>query len=192
MKLESLIEGIVPLESVNGNPEVRNICFDSRKAGEGSCFVAQVGTRVDGHDYIETAISQGAVAVVCQRKPEALHQGVTYVLVENSDLALGIMADNYYGHPSRRLKLVGVTGTNGKTTTVTLLHSMFRKHGCHVGLLSTIVNKIDDEEIPSTHTTPDALELNSLLSRMVEAGCTYAFMEVSSHICGRSVQQHHA
>ena len=169
------------MEPVNGNPEVRNICFDSRKAGEGSCFVAQVGTRVDGHDYIETAISQGAVAVVCQRKPEALHQGVTYVLVENSDLALGIMADNYYGHPSRRLKLVGVTGTNGKTTTVTLLHSMFRKHGCHVGLLSTIVNKIDDEEIPSTHTTPDALELNSLLSRMVEAGCTYAFMEVSSH-----------
>lgn len=181
MKLESLIEGIVPLEPVDGNPEVRNICFDSRKAGEGSCFVAQVGTRVDGHEYIETAISQGAVAVVCQRKPEVLHQGVTYVLVENSDLALGIMADNYYGHPSRRLKLVGVTGTNGKTTTVTLLHSMFRKHGCHVGLLSTIVNKIDDEEIPSTHTTPDALELNSLLSRMVEAGCTYAFMEVSSH-----------
>ena len=169
------------MEPVDGNPEVCNICFDSRKAGEGSCFVAQVGTRVDGHDYIETAISQGAVAVVCQRKPEVLHQGVTYVLVENSDLALGIMADNYYGHPSRRLKLVGVTGTNGKTTTVTLLHSMFRKHGCHVGLLSTIVNKIDDEEIPSTHTTPDALELNSLLSRMVEAGCTYAFMEVSSH-----------
>ena len=181
MKLLSLIEGITPLTAVDGNPEVRDVCFDSRKAGEGSCFVAQVGTHVDGHDYIGTAVKQGAVAVVCQRMPESRQEGVVYVVVENSDVALGVMADNFYGHPSRRLKLVGITGTNGKTTTVTLLHRLFRAHGCKAGLLSTIVNRIDDEEVPSTHTTPDALELNSLLHRMVEAGCEYAFMEVSSH-----------
>jgi UDP-N-acetylmuramoyl-L-alanyl-D-glutamate--2,6-diaminopimelate ligase len=113
--------------------------------------------------------------------PESLAPGVAYVQVEDSDIALGVMADCFYGHPSRQLKLVGVTGTNGKTTTVTLLHRLFREYGCHAGLLSTIVNKVDDEAIPSTHTTPDALELNSLLSRMVQAGCQYAFIEVSSH-----------
>ena len=181
MKLLTLIEGIAPLNTVTANPEVCDICFDSRKVGKDSCFVAQVGTHVDGHEYIDTAVKQGAVAVVCQRMPEHLQQGVAYVMVENSDLALGVMADNFYGHPSRQLKLVGITGTNGKTTTVTLLHRLFRTHGCHAGLLSTIVNKIDDEEVPATHTTPDALELNRLLSRMVAAGCEYAFMEVSSH-----------
>ena len=181
MKLLTLIEGIAPLNAVTANHEVCDICFDSRKVGKDSCFVAQVGTHVDGHEYIDTAVKQGAVAVVCQRMPEHLQQGVAYVMVENSDLALGVMADNFYGHPSRQLKLVGITGTNGKTTTVTLLHRLFRTHGCHAGLLSTIVNKIDDEEVPATHTTPDALELNRLLSRMVEAGCEYAFMEVSSH-----------
>ena len=163
------------------DPEVNAICFDSRKVGEGSCFVAQVGTRVDGHEYIDTAVRQGAMAVVCQQLPKVQKEGVAYVLVENSDSALGMMADNYYGHPSRHLQLVGITGTNGKTTTVTLLHRMFREAGYHAGLLSTIVNKIDEEEIPSTHTTPDALELNALLHRMVDAGCKYAFMEVSSH-----------
>lgn len=171
---------------VDLNPEVGNICFDSRKAGEGSCFVAQVGTKVDGHAYIDATIKAGAVAVVCQRMPQNKEAGVAYVVVENSDLALGIMADNFFGHPSRQLKLVGITGTNGKTTTVTLLHRMFRQHGYHVGLLSTIVNKIDETEFPSTHTTPDAIALNSLLRQMVDAGCQYAFMEVSSH----SAQQH--
>ncbi len=181
MKLSSLIEGISPLAPVTGNPEVKDICFDSRRVTAGSCFVAQTGTRVDGHDYIMLAVQQGAVAVVCQRLPEQPCPGVAFVLVENSDIALGIIADNYYGHPSRQLSLIGVTGTNGKTTTVTLLHRLFRSYGYHAGLLSTIVNKIDEQEVPSTHTTPDALELNSMLRRMVDAGCQYAFMECSSH-----------
>lgn len=163
------------------DPEVSDICFDSRKVGKGSCFVAQVGTKVDGHTYIDATIKAGAVAVVCQQMPEKPHKGVAYVVVENSDVALGVMADNYYGHPSRQLKLVGITGTNGKTTTVTLLHRLFREHDCHAGLISTIVNKIDETEVPATHTTPDALELNRLMRQMVDAGCEYAFMEVSSH-----------
>ncbi len=181
MKLFDLINGITPLTQVALNPEVTDICFDSRKVGQGSCFVAQVGTKVDGHQYIDACIQQGAVAVVCERMPQKVSPQVAYVVVENSDLALGIMADNFYGHPSRQLRLIGITGTNGKTTTVTLLHRMFRQNGYHVGLLSTIVNKIDEVEVPATHTTPDALELNSLLHQMVQAGCQYAFMEVSSH-----------
>ena len=181
MRLSEIIKGIETLAPVALDPAVKGICFDSRKAGQGSCFVAQVGTRVDGHQYIDAVTAQGAVAVVCQQLPEKQQEGVAYVLVENSDKALGMMADNWYGHPSRHLRLIGITGTNGKTTTVTLLHRMFRDKGYHAGLLSTIVNKIDEEEIPATHTTPDALELNSLLRRMVDAGCQYAFMEVSSH-----------
>lgn len=166
---------------VSLDPEVNSICFDSRKVGEGSCFVAQVGTKVDGHQYIDATIKAGAVAVVCQQLPAQQKEGVAYVVVDNSDKALGIMADNFYGHPSKQLKLVGITGTNGKTTTVTLLHNMFRACGYHVGLLSTIVNKIDEQEVPTTHTTPDAVEINRLLRQMVDAGCQYAFMEVSSH-----------
>lgn len=199
MKLTDIIQGIVPLAPLSLDPEVNGIYFDSRKVGEGGCFVAQVGTHVDGHQYIDKAVERGAVAIVCQKDAlthidesanepeEVLHRlekrygDVAFVMVENSDFALGVMADNYYGHPSRQLKLVGITGTNGKTTTVTLLHRLFREKGFHVGLLSTIVNKVDEEEIPSTHTTPDALQLNSLLRRMVDSGCQYAFMEVSSH-----------
>ena len=181
MRLFEILKGIEPLQTIGGDPEVGGICFDSRQVGQGSCFVAQVGTRTDGHDYIDAAVHDGAVAVVCQRMPEHCTDGVAYVQVADSDLALGVMADNYYGHPSHRLKLVGVTGTNGKTTTVTLLHRMFREAGCHAGLISTIVNKIDETEVPATHTTPDALELNRLLAEMVAAGCEYAFMEVSSH-----------
>ena len=181
MKLSDIIKGLQPTMPVALDPEVSDICFDSRKVGKGSCFVAQVGTKVDGHAFIDATIQAGAVAVVCQQLPKQLQDGVAYVVVENSDKTLGVMADNYYGHPSRQLKLVGITGTNGKTTTVTLLHRMFREHGCHVGLISTIVNKIDETEVPATHTTPDALELNQLLRKMVDAGCEYAFMEVSSH-----------
>ena len=181
MKLLSLIEGIAPLNTVTANPEVCDICFDSRKVVAGSCFVAQVGVQVDGHKFIDSAVEKGAVAVVCQQLPQHIDEKVAYVVVENSDVALGLMADNFYHHPSRQLKLVGITGTNGKTTTVTLLYRLFRLYGEHVGLLSTIVNRIDEEEIPATHTTPDALQLNQLLRRMVDAGCRYAFMEVSSH-----------
>lgn len=186
MKLLDIINGLATKMPVDLNPEVDNICFDSRKVGKGSCFVAQVGTKVDGHKYIDATIEAGAVAVVCQEMPKEVKDGVAYVVVDNTDMALGVMADNFYGHPSRELKLVGITGTNGKTTTVTLLHRMFREYGFHVGLLSTIVNKIDEKEIPATHTTPDAIALNSLLRQMVDAGCEYAFMEVSSH----SVVQH--
>lgn len=181
MKLSEIIKGINILQPVTIDPEVTSICFDSRKAEAGSCFVAQEGTKVNGHNFIDATIESGAVAIVCQRMPNKINDGVAYVLVENSDYALGIMANNFYGHPSSQLKLVGITGTNGKTTTVTLLHRMFREHGYHTGLISTIVNKIDETEIPATHTTPDALSLNSLLRQMVDADCQYAFMEVSSH-----------
>ena len=181
MKLKSLLNNVDC--QIFGNPdvEIANIAFDSRKVGEGTCFVAQVGVHVDGHQYIEPSIAAGAKAIVCQALPQHQQPGVCYLLTPNSDIALGQLASNYYGNPSSKLKLIGITGTNGKTTTVTLLHNMFRMLGHHVGLLSTIVNKIDDEEFPATHTTPDALALNSLLAQMVERGCDYAFMEVSSH-----------
>ena len=184
MKLTALLKSgdtLKILSHTGGDPDIRSLCFDSRQVESGCCFVAPRGTRVDGHDYIDTAIEKGAVAVVCCELPAQLSPSVAYVQVDNSDIALGVMADNFYDHPSRKLKLVGITGTNGKTTTVTLLHRLFRDYGCHVGLLSTIVNKIDDEPVPSTHTTPDALELNRLLSLMVQVGCQYAFIEVSSH-----------
>ncbi len=181
MKLFDLLEGITLQVPPTLNPEVEGLCFDSRLVERGSCFVAQVGVHSDGHDYISTAVERGAVAVVCQRLPKQTDAKVAYVVVDNSDIALGVMADNYYGHPSRQLRLIGITGTNGKTTTVTLLHRLFRQQGLHAGLISTIVNKVDDVELPSTHTTPDALHLNQLLRQMVDAGCEYAFMEVSSH-----------
>lgn len=181
MKLKDILKGIEYRLQGSADVEVKDLQFDSRKVTDGTLFVAQVGTKVDGHDFIAKAVASGAVAVLCQRIPEEVSDGVTYIVVDNSDRALGEAAANYYGHPSRQLKLVGITGTNGKTTTVTLLHRMFRMAGNHVGLISTIVNKIDEEEIPTGHTTPDALELNQLLSRMVQAGCKFCFMEVSSH-----------
>lgn len=161
--------------------EVNDIQFDSRRVAQGSLFVAQRGTKSDGHSFIPAAVEKGAVAIVCEAIPETVRENVAYVLVADSSEALGLMAANWYGHPSGLLNLIGITGTNGKTTTVTLLHRMFRRMGYHAGLVSTIVNKIDDDEVPTTHTTPDALELNSLLRRMVDAGCQYCFMEVSSH-----------
>lgn len=181
MKLKDILKGIETTVSGSVDIEVADLQFDSRRVAKGTLFVAQRGTKVDGHAFIAGAVAQGAVAVVCETMPAGQADGVTYVQVADSSKALGLMAANFYGHPSEQLKLVGITGTNGKTTTVTLLHRMFRQLGYHVGLVSTIVNKIDEEEIPTGHTTPDALELNQLLRRMVDAGCQYAFMEVSSH-----------
>ncbi len=173
----------VTLVSVAGDTgiDVGAVHFDSRRAEAGSLFVAVSGTQVDGHRFIAQAVSQGAGAVVCERLPEAMQEGVTYVQVENSAEALGIMASNFYGNPSARLQLVGVTGTNGKTTVVTLLHQLLMKLGYNTGLLSTVSNKINEKLIPATHTTPDAVQLNALLAQMVREGCTHAFMEVSSH-----------
>ena len=181
MKLKDIIKGIDCEVRGDAGVEVENLQFDSRKVEKGTLFVAQPGTKVDGHDFIGKAVESGAVAVVCQQVPAGAPEGPTYVVTKDSSKALGEMAANFYGHPSRSLKLIGITGTNGKTTTVTLLHRMFRMMGHHVGLVSTIVNKIDEEELATGHTTPDSLELNQLLRRMVDAGCDYCFMEVSSH-----------
>lgn len=181
MILKDIIKGIEAEVIGSVEMEVADLQFDSRRVGLGTVFVAQRGTKVDGHSFIATAVKQGAAAVVCEELPVEIPAGVTFVKVKDSSYALGLMADNMYDHPSSRLKLIGITGTNGKTTTVTLLHRMFRMLGYHVGLVSTIVNKIDEEELPTGHTTPDALELNQLLCKMVDAGCQYAFMEVSSH-----------
>ena len=181
MKLKDILKGIEAQVNGNADIEVADLQFDSRKVNRGTLFVAQRGTKVDGHEYIGGAVENGAAAIVCEELPKTMDKGVAYVRVDDSSRALGLMAANYYGHPSTKLNLIGITGTNGKTTTVTLLHRMFRMLGHHVGLISTIVNKIDEEEVPTNHTTPDALELNQLLSKMVDAGCRYCFMEVSSH-----------
>lgn len=161
--------------------EVKELVFDSRKVSKGTAFVAVKGTQTDGHAFIDAALDLGAACVICEEIPEALREGVTYVKVIDSSRALGIMASNFYENPSEKLKLVAVTGTNGKTSTVTLLYQLFREMGYQVGLLSTVENKINDKVVPATHTTPDALSLQSLLSRMLEEGCTHCFMEASSH-----------
>lgn len=162
---------------------INQIQSDSRKVSEGDVFVAQAGTSVDGHTFIEQCIEKGAAVIVLDNPQymPTISTSTTYVLVKNSDEALGKMAHYWYGEPTKHLRLVGVTGTNGKTTTATLLYRLFKAMGNKVGLLSTVVNYVDDEAIPATHTTPDALSLNALLAQMVAAGCTYAFMEVSSH-----------
>ncbi|UXP30740.1 UDP-N-acetylmuramoyl-L-alanyl-D-glutamate--2,6-diaminopimelate ligase [Reichenbachiella agarivorans] len=173
----------VNLTSVSGNMniEIADVCFDSRAVKAGSLFVAVKGTQVDGHEYIERAIANGAVAVVCQEMPLLPDRSVTFVETAETHRALGFIASNFYGNPSKKLKLVGVTGTNGKTTTVTLLFRLFRSLGHNVGLLSTVKNQINDRTIKASHTTPDQVSLNRLLKEMVDEGCEYAFMEVSSH-----------
>ncbi len=180
-KLSEILKGIVYDATNFRDVEVGKITFDSRAVEPGTMFVAQVGVHVDGHKFIDSAISKGAAVVLCQTLPETLSADVVYIQTADSSKALGIAASNYFDNPSQCLKLIGITGTNGKTTTVTLLHRMFRELGYSVGLLSTVVNKIDEQEIPSTHTTPDALELNALLRQMADHGCEYCFMEVSSH-----------
>ncbi|MGB3616815.1 MAG: UDP-N-acetylmuramoyl-L-alanyl-D-glutamate--2,6-diaminopimelate ligase [Catalinimonas sp.] len=173
----------VSLLSTAGDPdvEVKNVCFDSRKVQPGDLFVATRGATVDGHAYVEKALAAGAAAVVAEVLPAARRADVTYVQVRDSREALGMIAGNLHGHPAAKLKLVGVTGTNGKTTVATLLHRLFRKLGYTAGLISTVQNQINEAVIPATHTTPDALATNALLAEMVRQGCTYAFMEVSSH-----------
>ena len=182
MTLKELIKNIRP-ESITGDTgiEIKGVNIDSRRIADGHLFVAMKGTQVDGHAFIAKAISQGAAAILCEDMPEETSDSVTYVQVKSTEDAVGEVATQFYGDPSRKLKLVGVTGTNGKTTIATLLYNMFRKLGYKCGLLSTVCNYIEDERIPTTHTTPDPIELNQLLSRMVEAGCQYAFMECSSH-----------
>jgi UDP-N-acetylmuramoyl-L-alanyl-D-glutamate--2,6-diaminopimelate ligase len=162
-------------------PEVNQIQFDSRKVLANTIFVALKGFQTDGHAYIDTAINNGASVIICQQLPETIHSGIAYLQVTDSAEALGIMASNYYGNPSAQLKLVGITGTNGKTTTVTLLHQLFIKLGYKAGLLSTIRNMVHQTVVDATHTTPDPLQLNKLLADMVSVGCDYCFMEVSSH-----------
>ena len=171
------------IEEVIGSTQVaiEKVSFDSREIEKFSLFVAVSGTQVDGHQFIEKAINDGAIAIVCEQLPEQLKSNITYIRVQNSASALGTIASNYFDNPSSEIKLVGITGTNGKTTTATLLHNLFTQLGYKAGLLSTVVNKIGTEEIASTHTTPDAIQLNSLLRYMIAEGCEYCFMEVSSH-----------
>lgn len=174
--------------SILGNPdvEISQLTIDSRQVAPKTLFAALKGTQTDGHSYIQKAIELGASAILCQDLPEVINPEVTYIQVADSAEALGYASSNFYDNPSSKLKLVGITGTNGKTTTVTLLFRLFRALGYRCGLVSTVQNQIDEAIIPSTHTTPDAINLNKLLAQMVEAGCTHAFMEVSSH----SVVQH--
>lgn len=165
----------------DGGTVVGGLAFDSRAVRPGDCFFAVVGTQADGHDYIAAAVERGAAAVVCQRLPEPQAAGVAYVVVEDSAGAMADMAAAFYGYPSRELKLVGITGTNGKTTTVTLLYDLVRAMGYRAGLISTVVYRIDGREIASTHTTPDPIRLNAMMREMADAGCDYCFMECSSH-----------
>jgi len=178
----------VSIRSIHGNLDriINDLQTDSRKAGKGSLFIAQKGTHVDGHQFIGQVIEAGAIAIVCEVLPTGLREDVAYVQVEDSAMAAGLIAHNFYGHPSEKLRLVGVTGTNGKTTIATLLYKLFAALGYKCGLLSTVQNHIGDRIVPATHTTPDAIHLNSLLKDMVDEGCTHAFMETSSH----AIHQH--
>lgn len=166
--------------------DIAQIQFDSRKVSSNDVFVATRGVSADGHQYIQKAIDLGAVAIVCESLPESTQNNISYVVVKDSAMALGIMASNYYGNPSEKLSLVGITGTNGKTSTATILYRLFTELGNRVGLISTVENIICGTIIPSTHTTPDAIQLNALLAQMLESGCSYCFMEVSSH----AIHQH--
>ncbi|MDR2469453.1 MAG: UDP-N-acetylmuramoyl-L-alanyl-D-glutamate--2,6-diaminopimelate ligase, partial [Tannerella sp.] len=182
MKLNDLIASLrVQQTEGDTNCRITDIQSDSRKIESGALFVAVKGTTVDGHDCIDNAIAQGASAIVCERIPEEMSGRVPFVVVPDTAEALGLLLDTWYGHPSAKLALVGVTGTNGKTTIATVLYELFRRMGYKAGLLSTVCNCIDGEVRPSTHTTPDPVTLHALIARMAEVGCEYAFMEVSSH-----------
>lgn len=185
--LQDLLHTVRSLETYGSTDRrVSAVVADSRKAKGDALFVAIKGTETDGHAFIQEAVQRGASTVLCETMPLQKAAGVTYVRLKSTTAALGVVAANFYGNPSRALTLVGITGTNGKTTTMTLLHQLVSDMGYPAGLLTTVVNKIEGEAFPATHTTPDPIELNSLLSRMVDAGCTYCFMEVSSH----AIHQH--
>lgn len=181
-QLKDILSNITILE-LHGNEDiqVKGLAIDSRKAQDGYVFIAVAGTQVDGHQYIDAAIKNGASIIICETLPALLSDSITYCQVKDSKKATGLLAAEFFGHPSKKLSLVGVTGTNGKTTSVTLLYKLFSSMGYKTGLISTIENKIGQASIPATHTTPDAISLNELLAEMVEANCDYAFMEVSSH-----------
>ena len=182
MKLEKIIKGITVNEIIGDMAqEISGINMDSRLIEPGHIFIAVKGTQTDGHTYIQKAIEKGARTVVCENLPETLIENVTYIKVNDTEDVVGKLATTFYGDPTSKLELVGVTGTNGKTTIATLLYNMFRKFGYKTGLISTVCNYIDEEAIPTDHTTPDPITLNKLLGRMADEGCKYAFMEVSSH-----------
>ena len=182
MKLKDVLRKVKPLETIGSmETEITDVQIDSRKVKKGSLFIAERGTQTDGHVFIPAAVKNGAAAVVCETMPEEIDGNTVFVHLESTEAAAGPIATQFYGDPSRKLKLVGVTGTNGKTTIATLLYNMFRKFGYKCGLCSTVCNYIDGKAVPADHTTPDPVTLNYLLGRMADAGCQYAFMEVSSH-----------
>lgn len=183
MRLNELTKEIAYLQTVlpKDEPEICGVEIDSRNVKEGSMFIAMRGTQVDGHEYISAAEEKGAAAIVCEKLPERLNPSVAYVRVSDAQAVVGRIATTFYGNPTEKLKLVGVTGTNGKTTIATLLYELFRAMGHKCGLLSTVCNYVDGVPYPATHTTPDAITLNRLLGMMADAGCEYVFMEVSSH-----------
>lgn len=182
MKLKDVLRKVKPLETIGSmETEITDVQIDSRKVKKGSLFIAERGTQTDGHVFIPAAVKNGAAAVVCETMPEEIDGNTVFVRLESTEAAAGPIATQFYGDSSRKLKLVGVTGTNGKTTIATLLYNMFRKFGYKCGLCSTVCNYIDGEAVPADHTTPDPVTLNYLLGRMADAGCQYAFMEVSSH-----------
>ncbi len=183
MKLQHIIQGIEIIE-INGpvTTDITSVHIDSRKVTEGGLFIATRGTQSDGHTFIQGAIKAGATAILCEEMPKEMNEKqVTFIRVSNTEKIAGKVATQFYGNPTNQLKLIGVTGTNGKTTIATLLYQMFRQMGYKVGLLSTVCNYINEKAVPATHTTPDPITLNALLAQMVDEGCEYAFMEVSSH-----------
>ena len=182
MKLSELLKNVKPIAIIGSTDvDIQDVNIDSRRIAAGHLFVAIKGTVTDGHQYIDKAIEQGAVAILCEDLPASPKEGVTYVQMESTEKTVGCVATAFQGYPSEKLKLVGVTRTNGKTTIATLLYNMFRKLGYKCGLLSTVCNYIEGEAVPADHTTPDPIELNRLLRRMLDAGCQYVFMECSSH-----------
>ena len=180
-QLHDLLDDVRALEIKGANPTITALEYDSRRVERGSCFFAVRGTASDGHNFIPAAIERGASAIVCQELPTEINNGVTYVVVEDTNVAMAAMAASFYDHPTLELKLVGVTGTNGKTTTATLLYDMFMAMGYKAGLISTVIYRIGERSVASTHTTPDAIRLNAMMREMVDEGCDYCFMEVSSH-----------